>query len=182
LVTLAFDMAALVVSALAASFDWRRRQVPNWVVVGPLPLAPVAWALSGRQVQVTFGVPGPVLFAGLSIVGAICCAAVPLLLFRLSMIGGADVKLLATLGALMTVHTGLLAELGALLVAAVLLPARLAYDGRLIASFLNMASWFASPLLPPERRAALPAALTDRVRFTPFVLVGVVLVTVCQRF
>jgi Flp pilus assembly protein protease CpaA len=178
---LPFDLAALMVTALATAFDWRRRQVPNWVVVGPLPLAPAAWALGARHAHGAFGVPAPLFFACLSIAGAIGCAAVPLLLFRLSMIGGADVKLLATLGALLTAHTGLLAELGALLAAGVFLPARLAYHGRLTAGVLGVSSWFINPLVPADRRVPLPSEATDRVRFTPFILAGVVFATFCPR-
>jgi prepilin peptidase CpaA len=119
-------LASLLLAVVAAVFDWRRGIVPNWVTLGLLPVAPVlhAWGLRGSHGP--FGLPGPLFGALLSLAGALLCALVPYLMFRLGYVGGADVKLLATLGALLTPHYGLQAELCALILAAILVPARIA--------------------------------------------------------
>lgn len=170
-----FYAAAVLLTAGSAYFDWRRRQVPNWVTASALLLGPAAWALRGAASAGT----GPALLGALSVLGAALCAAVPLLLFRFSMIGGADVKLLASLGALLLPQAGLRVELVALLIAAALLPARLAYRGTLLATAWRTASllWRVS-FRPKGGPIDPPAAMTERVLFSPFVLAATLLLPV----
>jgi prepilin peptidase CpaA len=170
-----FHVAPVALSALSAHCDWRKRQIPDWVTIGPLPLAPLAWGLFGYHAEGGRGVATPLALAALSVLGAALCAAAPLLLFRLSMIGGADVKLLATLGALAAPAAGLRTELLAFLLAAALLPARLAYRGALVSTLLGFAQWCGGPFVPAARRAPLPGPLGDRVGFTPFVFAATLL-------
>jgi prepilin peptidase CpaA len=169
---------ALGLSALAVVFDVRRRRVPPWVTIWALPLAPVAAALRSSGAPTMFGVSGAALAAAGSIAGAMLCALVPLLLFRLSLIGGGDVKLMTTLGALLLPRGGLFAEMCAFVLAALILPARLAYQGRLLGAIGGTARLAANPLLAPDRRVGLPEAMLEHVRFTPFVFAGVVLAVV----
>jgi Flp pilus assembly protein protease CpaA len=176
-----FQVAALVLAAVAVTYDLRRKRVPNWVTLWVLPVAPLLWALRFLSAKAVFGIPAPLFYGSLSAIGALACAAVPLVLFRFSLIGGADVKLLASLGALLMPHTGILVELIAFVLAALLLPMRLAYYGRLFSTLLRSASSLVGSLRPRRHDASLPAEMTDRVPFTPFVLAGAVLALLVPR-
>jgi Flp pilus assembly protein protease CpaA len=168
-------LAALALAAVATAFDCRRGLVPNWLTLSLLPLAPLLHAYGTRGTHGPFGLPGPVFGALASLAGAFLCALVPYVMFRASWMGGADVKLLATIGALLTPHYGLEAELFALVLAAVFVPARLAFDGRLL-----RAAWSAAKVAvrapidaARERRLPqLPDEAFDTLRFSPFVLAG----------
>jgi Flp pilus assembly protein protease CpaA len=176
-----FQVAALLVAAVAVTYDLRHKRVPNWVTLWVLPVAPVMWALRFLSAKPVFGIPAPMFYGSLSVIGAFACAAVPLLLFRFSLIGGADVKLLASLGALLMPHTGILAELVAFVLAALLLPMRLAYHGRLFSTVLRSASSLVGSMRPGRRDQPLPAEMTNRVAFTPFVLAGAVVALLVPR-
>jgi prepilin peptidase CpaA len=169
---------ALGIAALAVVYDVRRRRVPRWVTTWALPLAPLAAGARSLGSPSLLGIPGAALAVLGSVGGAVLCALVPLLLFRLALIGGADVKLLATLGALLSPREGLFAEMCAFVLAAFLLPARLAYQGRLLGTIGGTARLAANPVLASGRRAALPEAMIERIPFTPFVLAGVVVALV----
>jgi prepilin peptidase CpaA len=169
---------ALGIAAIAVLYDARWGRVPPWVTTWALPLAPLAAGLRSLGGPPLFGVPAAALAAVGSLAAAALCALVPLLLFRLSLIGGADVKLMATLGALLLPRAGLFAETCAFATAAFVLPARLAYQGRLLATIGGTARLAANPVLEADRRARLPEAMLERIPFTPFVLAGVVLAVV----
>jgi Flp pilus assembly protein protease CpaA len=166
-------LAAFALVAAATVFDCRRGLVPNWLTLSLLPLAPLVHAYGMRGTHGPYGLPGPLFGALTSLAGALLCALVPYAMFRASWMGGADVKLLATVGALLTPHYGLEIELAALVLAAVFVPARLAFDGRLL-----RAVWSAAKALirapiegARERRLpALPDGAFDTLRFSPFVL------------
>jgi Flp pilus assembly protein protease CpaA len=113
----------------------------------------------------------------MSLLGAILCAATPLLFFQFSMMGGADVKLLASLGALLLPREGLVVEFVAFAAAATLLPARLAYRGHLFSTLLGTVTMIANPLRPRQHRPTVPEGLRDRVHFCPFILVGMLFAT-----
>jgi prepilin peptidase CpaA len=170
---------ALAIASFASLCDARDRRVASWITAGPLPLAPIAWALYARGAPAIFRVPGPLLAALASVLGAILCGLVPLLLFRFSLIGGADVKVLATVGALLLPRAGLLAEMSAFSLAAILLPVQIVYRGRLFATVAGTVRMAVNRVrglegrAPRAPRAALPAEMSARVRFTPFVLAGV---------
>ena len=176
-----FQVAALVLAAVAVYYDLRRRRIPNWVTLWVLPVAPILWALRFLSAKAVLGIPAPLFYGSLSAIGALTCAAVPLLLFRFSLIGGADVKLLASLGALLMPHTGILVELVAFLLAALLLPMRLAYHGRLFSTLLRTASSLVGSLRRRPHDPSLPGEMTGRVPFTPFVLVGAVVAMFVPR-
>jgi Flp pilus assembly protein protease CpaA len=176
---LPFYLAALLMTLACAYFDWRRGRVSNWITTPLLVAAPVAWALVAPRAG-PFGLPGPLVFAGMSVVGASLCAAVPLLLFKLSMIGGADVKVLAALGALLLPNAGLAVELVAFTLAAVLSQVRLAYRGELLVTLSRTALLVVNPFRKPERRTAVPGALIERMRLCPFVLLAVACTTLVE--
>lgn len=175
-----FYLVALILTLASAYLDWRRGRVPNWITTPLIIAAPLAWAAAAPRVPGPFGLPGPLVFAGMSVVGAALCAVVPLFLFKLSMTGGADVKILASLGALLLPNAGLAVELVAFTLATVLLQVRLAYRGELLMTTYRTALVLTNPFRRPERRTAVPRALTERVRLCPFVLLATACATVVK--
>jgi Flp pilus assembly protein protease CpaA len=173
---------ALSMTFVAAIFDWRRGTIPPWVSLALLPVAPClhAWALRGKQAP--FGLSGPVFGALLSLVGAMLCALVPYLLFRFKWAGGGDVKVLASLGALLGPHWALPAEFYALVLAALYVPTRLAYQGRLFATMFESAVALVVPIVRRERHARAPDAALETVRLSPFVFGGAVISLALSSF
>ncbi len=167
-----FVVVALLVAALAALFDWRRGRVSNWVTLAPLPFAPVAHALVARGAGPISGMPAPLFFALASLVGAVLCAAVPWAMFRFRWAGGADVKLLATLGALLGPVSGLRMEVYALALAAFYAPARLAYDGKLFSSTGRALAFAFRKVRGRAGREHAPELATETLPLGPFVLIG----------
>ena len=72
--------AAVLVAAIAAIIDWRTGEIPNWLTLGPLVIAPLAYgavALLARR----NGCRGSQL-VGTAVLGVFVCSLVPLLLYR----------------------------------------------------------------------------------------------------
>ena len=162
----------LVFTALTGFVDYRTGQIPNRLVaIGAL----VGLALHFSIHLVLIRQPGQALselFGGAAInvvVGVLGCAAVPLLLYRVSAMGGGDVKLLATLGVWAGPVLGLQVELYAFVIAALYAPARLAYQGELFRLIGNSAALLKNPFLPKARRKEVPRALLTELRFGPAV-------------
>ncbi len=74
--------------ALAAVIDARQRRIPNWLTFGLL--------LAGLGRALAFGGGGSF---GHAVLGMLAGAALPLVLYAISALGGGDVKLLAAIGA-----------------------------------------------------------------------------------
>jgi prepilin peptidase CpaA len=166
--------AALLMTFVAAVFDWRKGTIPRWVSLGLLPLGPMAHVFMGYGKRAPWGVPGPLFGALLSLAGMALCALVPYVAFRLKVVGGGDVKLLASLGALLGPSTGISAEFYALVLTALYVPTRLAYQGRLLSTIYESTIAAANPLLPRARRRSVPDAIFEGVRLAPFVFLGTV--------
>jgi prepilin peptidase CpaA len=82
------NCAPLIVSlAIAAVIDARVRKIPNWLTFGLL-LAGLGRALAS----------GGTVGLGHALLGMLVGAALPLVLYMLSALGGGDVKLLAAIG------------------------------------------------------------------------------------
>lgn len=164
-----FFVAALVITVAAAWFDWRTGHIPNWLTLLPLCAAPfghllLGWLTGGRNA-------GGEAFL-FSILGAVACVAVPLLLYQAGGIHGGDVKLLAAVGALCRTSVGIDCELYAFVAAALYAPARLAYEGKLLKVLGNTLMLVANPLLPKARRRKLAPEMMTEMRFGPAVAVG----------
>jgi prepilin peptidase CpaA len=113
-------IGVLLVTGVAALLDWRSGQIPDWIVGLGLAFgvgAPAVVLASAHPLQA-------LMHVGAAVAGFVACGAVPLLLFRLKALGGGDVKLLATLGALLGPTLGLELSFAAFVVAAVYWPAR----------------------------------------------------------
>lgn len=164
----AFLVGALVLAAVAALWDVRRGTIPNALTVPAALFAVASHALAEARV----GGAGAAAGAAIALCGALVCSLVPLLLFRRGAIGGGDVKLFAALGATLSPRLGIEAELYAFVVGALYAPARMAYEGRLLATLASTAALVANPFLPPEKRRALAPEMLTEMRFGPSILVG----------
>jgi prepilin peptidase CpaA len=171
-----FLLAAVVVSALAAIWDVRRGIIPNWLTLGVLVGAPLWHA--ARALSMHEGREGALAEAGYSVLGAIVCAIVPLVLYRQSALGGGDVKLFAALGALCQITIGFEALTYAFIAAVLIAPARLAYEGKLLSTLKNAVLLLGNAFLPKAKRRELAPELMTWFRMGPAIFVGVVLATV----
>ncbi|MBL8715395.1 MAG: prepilin peptidase [Myxococcales bacterium] len=164
-----FLVVAVVVAGLGAFYDYRtgrdpetgegkEGEIPNWLTLGSLALAPFAHFALGLKLG---GARAGFEAAGVSVVGAFLCALVPFLLWRVGAGGGGDLKLFAAIGAICRPMVGIEAQFYAFLAAALIAPARLAWEGKLF-KVLGNSMWLAiNPFLPKAKRRAIePAALT----------------------
>ncbi len=165
---------AIAVAAIGAVLDWRRGEIPNWLTVPVILFAPLLHITRYSVAKETMEAS---LFEGAySLGGAALCAVVPLLLFRQSAIGGGDVKLFMALGAVLQPVLGVEAQMYGFFAGAILAPARLAYEGKLIATIKNAFSIGANLFLPKAKQRSLDAATLSWFRLGPAIFLGVALV------
>lgn len=164
-----FFLAAILVTGIAAWFDWRTGEIPNWLSFGALAAAPLAHAGFGiAREGWSVGWQG----AALSLAGAGVCVIVPVVLYVTGGIYGGDVKLLAAVGAILRTMVGMEAELYAFLVAALYAPARLAWEGKLFKTMGNSVVLLRNMFVPKEKRRELPREMMAELRFAPSIFVG----------
>jgi prepilin peptidase CpaA len=167
-----FFCAACIVAAIAAWTDARTGRIPNWLTVGALAVGLVAHGAAGWTGS---GIRGALLGCTFAAVGALACSIVPLLLVWWGAIGGGDLKLFAAIGAICLPMGGLEVETYAFVAAALIAPARLAYDGVLLQTLGRSLALAANPFRKAEQRHALPSELTSWVRLGPAILLGALL-------
>jgi prepilin peptidase CpaA len=164
-------LGALAVALVAALFDWRTGHMPNWLTFGALLFAPLAHVAWGTRAN---GSLNEGLWRGASSLGGlVVCALVPLLLYRYNAIGGGDIKLLAALGAIGGMSLGLEMELYGFIAAAILAPAFLAYDGKLMETLKNSGRLLVNSFLPKARRKPIEQETMSWFRLGPAVFLGV---------
>jgi prepilin peptidase CpaA len=156
--------------ALAAVLDLWRGTIPNALTYPLLVASPcLHFGLTYAQ-QRAFG---PALAAaGLSLAGLALCSAVPLFMWWKHAIGGGDVKLFAAMGALLGPSVGFEAQLYVLVLAALIAPAKLAYDGSLWRSLRNVGFLLANVVRKKQSRTALEPALASWFRLGPCFALG----------
>jgi prepilin peptidase CpaA len=171
-------MIALVVfTSFVGLIDARTGHIPNRLLlaglVGGVALHESSYFVlrAGQPLAQTLTASVLSVLAGLAL-----CGAVPLLLFRLSAMGGGDVKLLAVIGASMGPFVGMEIELYSFVLLALFAPARLAYQGQLLRSLGNSAALLVNPMLPKARRREVPRELLTALPFGPAVFVATLLV------
>lgn len=167
-----FLIAAVIVAAVAAWFDWRSGEMPDAVTLVPLAAAPVAHAVVAA---VGGGFEAAVQAAGFSVLGAAVCVLVPAALYRAGAIGGGDLKLFAALGALLDTLLGVEAEFYACLIASVISLGVMAYHGKLFRVLGNTFALAFNPLLPKDKRREIPKEELTWARFGPAIFLGTAL-------
>jgi prepilin peptidase CpaA len=165
-----FLLAAAVAALVAALTDLRSGRIPNWLTFGVLGLglvahAVVSWKLGGGWRGTLTGLAGS---AG----GVVLCAAVPAFFYWKGAMGGGDVKLLAAIGALCRPLGGLEVETYAFVAAALIAPAKLAYDGLLFRTLGRSLTLLVNPLRKPENRKAVPDEIKTWFRMGPAIFLG----------
>jgi prepilin peptidase CpaA len=163
----------VLLTCAAAIWDLRTGIIPNRLVLigalGGLALRLTVAAMSGSGADLLRAL-------GLTLVGMALVSLVPLLLYRAGGIGGGDVKLLAVVGALLGPYVGLEVELYAFAVTLLYAPARLIWDGNLVASMRSIGRLVVTPLIPRERRPQpIAASELTSFRFGPAIFAGAVL-------
>ena len=180
--TLPFLVVSLVLAALAAWGDARRGQIPNWLTLPVLVVAPLAHAVLARGQHAVFGLPAPLFAALWSLSAALVAGLVPYLMFKLGLAGAGDAKLLAALGALLLPEFALAAEFSAFAAALLFVPARLAYRGNLFGTLAESLGFAASAVRRKAGTAgAPPLAFTEHLRLGPFIFVGTLLAPFVAR-
>jgi prepilin peptidase CpaA len=165
-----FLIAALLVTAVAAWTDGKRGIIPNWLTLGALGAAFVWHFVAGLSFSHSWG--GGLRSLGASVLGALLCSAVPTFLYWKGAIGAGDLKLFAALGALCHPLVGVEMELYGFVAAALIAPARLAYDGRLLRTLGGSLALLVNPFRKPERRREIPAEAMTWFRMGPAIFIG----------
>ncbi len=172
---LPYLIAAIVVTGIAAWTDWRTGNIPNWLTFGTLGLAPVAHVVTSLTHHAPF--EEALANGGFSLLGGVVCGLMPLLLYSRGAMGGGDVKMFAAIGALLRTMVGVEAELYCFMIAALIAPAYLAYEGKLFRTLKNSAVLIVNPFLPPEKKRLVEQEAMSWIRLGPAIFLGIVLTT-----
>ncbi|MGH9479502.1 MAG: A24 family peptidase [Terriglobales bacterium] len=119
---------ALAVGAVAAGWDWRRRQIPRWLTLAAAACGLVLHALGGGLAS--------------ALAAALCGLALGLVLVQLRAFGGGDAKLLAALGMILGLRLWFWTLDFSLLAAGLIALAQLALRGRLMFLTSDLAAIF----------------------------------------
>jgi prepilin peptidase CpaA len=159
-----------LVCVVAAVADLWTGKIPNRLTYPVLAGAPVAHFAVGLY----RGLPlADAAWQGLlSVLGIAACGVVPWFMWRKNAIGGGDLKLFAALGGLLLPDFGFETELYVLVVAALVAPLKLAYQGTLLRAVANFFAQLVNPLRPVAKRAPLDPAMASWFRLGPCFAVG----------
>jgi prepilin peptidase CpaA len=164
---------AIAVAAIGAVLDWRHGEIPHWLTLPAMAIAPFVHVTRYRFANETMETS--LYEGGYSLGGAALCAVVPLLLFRQSALGGGDAKLFVALGAILQPMLGVEAQMYGFFAGAILAPAKLAYEGKLLSTIKNTFTILANFFLPKSRQQSVDAAALSSFRLGPAIFLGVVL-------
>ena len=167
-----FLVITVAVCALAALSDFRTGLIPNWLTLGGIALG-ITGHLAHGSVLVDWRTG--LHESAASVAGLLLCSLAPGVMYWKGAMGGGDLKLFAAIGALCQPLLGIEIQMYALVVAAIVAPARLAYDGRLSRVLAGTVAVVLNPLLPRSRRRALPTEVLTSFRLGPAIFAGAVL-------
>lgn len=157
-------IATVVLISVAAVTDWRKGEIPNWLTLPPLLIAPFFWyctqGLQGLQV---------------SLVGMVGCGLVPYCAFRVGAMGGGDVKLFAALGAVNGLDLGMEMLMLSLFAAVVQTLILLARKRRLMGCLKNCWLLIANMFMPRRHRREISVTSLTELRMGPAIAVGAIL-------
>jgi prepilin peptidase CpaA len=167
-----FLVVAAMTALVAAALDFRTGHIPNGITVGALLLGPLAHAAVGAATRhsAVGGVQGLVA----SLVGAACCAVLPLAMYRSAGLGGGDVKLFAAMGALLGTMVGLHAETYAFVFGMVWAIVVVARSGKLASTLGNVAALVRAPINRPADERRVAKEKMTSIRFGPAIFLGTV--------
>jgi prepilin peptidase CpaA len=176
---LSFLAAAIAVALVAAISDLYTGRIPNWLTLGGMLAGVVGHALHGFSVA---GLGGGLQEGAMALAGLLFCSIAPGFLYWKGAMGGGDLKLFAAIGALGLPLLGIEAQMYSLLVAAIVAPARLAYEGRLFRVLGESLALLHNPFKPRDERRAIPEAALTWFRLGPAVFAGTVVTAVIHLF
>lgn len=170
---------ACLVTAIAALIDYKTGFIPDKLTLSVIalgvPIHVIALRLGGPKVNTW-------VWVGDAVLGVLLCALVPLILCKTGGMGGGDLKLFAALGAVLGVRPGLEVQLVTFTVAALIVPAVLAYRGQLFGVLRNIGRMMINPFVPAHKRRVLPQEVMTEVRFGPAIFAGTTLVACAHLF
>jgi prepilin peptidase CpaA len=176
---LPFLSAAVAVALVAAISDLRTGHIPNWLTLGGMLAGVVGHALYGFSAG---GLGVGLQEGAMALAGLLFCSIAPFFLYWKGAMGGGDLKLFAAIGALSLPLLGIEAQMYSLLVAAIVAPARLAYEGRLFRVLGDSFALLLNPFRPRHERRAIPEAALTWFRLGPAVLAGTLVTAVIHFF
>lgn len=174
-----FVLAAVLAAGMAAWTDWKTGLIPNWLSFGAILLGILGHFAAGFLAG---GLRAGAVEAGLSLVGVALCSLAPGFMYWKGGMGGGDLKLFAALGALCLPLWGIEAQMYGFVVAAIVVPAKMAYRGELLRVLRNSLSLALNPLRPAARRRELPAEVMTWFRLGPAIFAGMVLVAMAHSY
>jgi len=154
---------ALGVAIVGAVCDWRSGEIPNWLTLPPLLVAPLAYGLA----------TGPE-YAARSFAAACLNMAIPYLLFRRGGMGGGDVKIFGAIGAVtgFDPFLGLEIQLAALCIAILFALGALAWRGQLLRTLARALAQLPRVLLRRSHRPRFPEDLSVPIRLGVPILIA----------
>jgi prepilin peptidase CpaA len=161
------EIVVLVLAAVAAFTDARKGEIPNWLTMPAIVIAPVALGFVDGG--------GALLY---SVIGLLLCGIAPLFLYYLDggMAGG-DVKLFLAIGAVGGVTYGLEIQFLSVIAASIYALGQLAWNGKLLFALRNTFFVGFGRVLPRRWRRAIPHELMHRIRLGPAILLGAIIAT-----
>jgi prepilin peptidase CpaA len=176
---LTFLIAAVAVSAIAAIVDYRTGQIPNWLTLGGIVAGVVGHFVHG---WVTRDIRTGLVEAAFAVGGLVFCSIAPAVLYVKGGMGGGDLKLYAALGALCQPMLGIEAQMYSMIIAAIVAPARLAYQGKLFRVLGRSFALMLNPLRPAAKRREVPLEALTWFRLGPAIFGGTAVTLMIHGF
>lgn len=176
--------ALLAVTLVAAVIDWRTHHIPNRLMALGLAVGMTTHIASDLSTGAAFQTPLATLggsFTSIAL-GILFCSLVPVMLFLRGAMGGADVKLLAVVGATLGPVAGLQVTWWSFLLAALYALLRWAYLGDLYRLIANSAYTLAKPFRKGNKERDNSAGPMTWLPFGPAVFAALLLVTGAQTW
>jgi prepilin peptidase CpaA len=174
-----FVLAATLAAGMAAWTDWRTGLIPNWLSLGAISLGILGHFGSGFLAG---GLRTGAVEAGLALAGLLLCALAPGFMYWKGGMGGGDLKLFAAIGALCQPMLGIEAQMYGFVVAAIVVPARMAFRGELLRVLGNSLALALNPLRPAARRREVPPEVMTWFRLGPAIFAGMLLVVLAHSY
>lgn len=160
---------AIVLTGVAAAWDWRNGEIPNWLT---LPWIPLACAFYGWQ--------GGWVMVGWTLAAIFLCALVPVFLFYKGAMGGGDVKLFAALGAIVGLNLGIEIQFVSLIFTSTGALVLLTWQGKLLQTLKTSMLLFSNLFRRQASRVVPTSDLLTEVRLGPAIFAATVCVMLTE--